>query len=462
MNKKVERIKYLTVYLNNCRNSYYNNSESLISDKEYDELFDELSKLENETDVIMANSPTQTVGCEVKSKLEKTTHSHPMLSLDKTKSIEDLKKFLDDKDGLLMHKLDGLTILLTYDDGILIKAETRGNGEIGEDVTHNAKQFYNIPLQIEYKKHLELEGEAIITYDDFERINTELPEDKRYKNPRNLVSGSVRQLDSSIAAKRHIKFLVWKVPSIKLQKDTMYFRLKFAQKLGFDTVPMWRINIVDLEDCIEKLKEGFIESFVDIYELKAGFYDDIVKLDGFGEKSTDKLMDAIEKSKTTTLDRFIYSLSIPLVGRTASKDISKFFDGNFDKFIKDVLLQDFTQLDNFGDALDSSIHTYFHDHIDDVIELSEYFTFEKADKNNTGKDLSGITFVITGSLNIFKNREEAIKEIESVGGKVSGSVSAKTNYLVNNDVNSTSGKNKKAKELGIPIINEKQLVEMIR
>lgn len=654
MNKKVERIKHLTTYLNNCRNSYYNNSESLISDKEYDELFDELLALENETDVIMSNSPTQTVGYEVKSKLEKTTHSHPMLSLDKTKSIEDLKKFAGDKECLLMHKLDGLTVLLTYNNGELIKAETRGNGEVGEDITHNAKVFENIPLKIEHKGHLEIEGEAIITYNDFEKINAELDENNKYKNPRNLVSGSVRQLDSSIAANRHIKFVVWKVPSIT--NTSMIDSITYMKELGFDIVPFEFINhktnnyeelieslknkantlgypidglVIDYDDiqyglslgttghhprhslafkfyeneevtivkdiewsvgktgqitpvavfepialcgttverasvhnvsilteldlhvgdeitvykaneiipqirenlsktakgryivlpnecpicggetkpvkekdtivltctnpnCKGKLlgklthfcsknamnieglsestlekfiEEGFVESFIDVYELKAGFYDDIVRLDGFGKRSTDKLMEAIENSRNTTLDRFIYSLSIPLIGRTASKDIAKFFNYDYEDFKKYGIVTHYKQIERFGDSMNDSLHNWLNRNHLEMEELASYFNFEKPQVvaiTDDLKNLSGKTFVITGSLNIFKNREEAIKEIESVGGKVSGSVSAKTNYLVNNDVNSTSGKNKKAKELGIPIISEEQLVEMIR
>ena len=213
---KVKRIKELTQQLNHYRDSYYNNSVSEISDHEYDDLFDELKKLEEETNIIMANSPTHTVGYEVKSKLEKVKHSHSMLSLDKTKSVDDLKKFAGDKNCLLMCKMDGLTVLLTYENGELIQAETRGNGEEGEIITHNARVFENIPLHIDYTGYLEIEGEAVITYDDFEKINSKLPENEKYKNPRNLVSGSVRQLDSNIATQRHIKFIAWKIPNLIL------------------------------------------------------------------------------------------------------------------------------------------------------------------------------------------------------------------------------------------------------
>lgn len=231
---KISKIKELVSQLNKYRDSYYNDSDSKISDYEYDILFDELKRLENETGCIMSNSPTQTVGYEVKSALEKHKHSHPMLSLDKTKSISDLVKFAGNKDCLLMHKLDGLTVLLTYDDGVLTLAETRGNAEEGEIITHNARVFKNIPLTIPYKGHFEVEGEAIITYGDFEKINSKLHDDKKYKNPRNLVSGSVRQLDSSIAANRNIQFIVWKIPTNL--GDTYTNRFEKAREFGFDVV----------------------------------------------------------------------------------------------------------------------------------------------------------------------------------------------------------------------------------
>lgn len=307
MNKRVQRIKELTKLLNQYRDSYYNDSVSEISDQEYDNLFDELKELEEETNIVMTNSPTQTVGYEVKSKLEKVKHSHPMLSLDKTKSTEDLKKFAGDKDSLLMCKMDGLTILLTYENGELIQAETRGNGEEGENVTHNAKVFENIPLHIDYTGHLETEGEAVITYDDFEEINIKLPDEEKYKNPRNLVSGSVRQLDSCVAAQRHIKFVVWKVPTIEdeIKSDNSFlFRLNFVRDLGFEIVPFlsYSNNTSDCENCekmIESLREearrkgypidGLVMTYNDIdygkslgttghhpkHSLAFKFYDDI-------------------------------------------------------------------------------------------------------------------------------------------------------------------------------------------
>lgn len=659
---KIKRLKELTKQLNQYRNSYYNNSVSEISDQEYDNLFDELKQLEEETNIIMANSPTHTVGYEVKSKLEKVKHSHKMLSLDKTKSVEDLKKFAGDKDCLLMCKMDGLTILLTYENGELVKAETRGDGEIGEDVTHNAKVFENVPLHIDYMGHFETEGEAIITYEDFEKINSKLPENEKYKNPRNLVSGSVRQLDSNIAAQRHIKFIAWKVPKTEASKHDKYFAKKLEQvkELGFDIVPYLIYFEDTIENRIEILKntarelgypiDGLVITYNDIvygeslgstghhpkHSLAFKFYDDIYptklldveftigktgvltptavfepveidgtmveraslhnlsvmrelgvefigqeinvykanqiipqvysaepimsfkdhedeeeiksivipdkcpicganteiprendvavlvctnknckgkllgklshfvsknainidglseqtlqkfidlgwlnsfrniyylsehkeemyKLDGFGKKSVDKLLESIEKSRNTTLDRFIYGLCIPLIGRTASKTIAKEFKNKAEEFY-DIWCHgyDFTKIDDFGDAMNNSMQDFIRYNYRWIAEFIGEFIFREPDNNGNVKQvLEGKTFVITGSLKAYKNREELVSVIERNGGKVSGSVSAKTSYLINNDVTSTSGKNKKANELGIPIISEGEFVQMI-
>lgn len=652
---KINRVKELVYQLNRYRDSYYNDSDSQISDYVYDTLFDELKCLEEETGCIMSNSPTQTVGYEVKSALEKHKHSHPMLSLDKTKSISDLIKFAGDKDCLLMHKLDGLTVLLTYENGVLKLAETRGNAEEGEIITHNARVFKNIPLTIPYKGHFEIEGEAIITYGDFEKINSKLPDDKKYKNPRNLVSGSVRQLDSSIAANRNIQFIVWKIPTDL--GDTYTDRFEKAREFGFDIVkniaickhdsakdydryayelktvstelgipidglvvayndiqygeslgatghhprhsisykfydeevttilkdvewsmgktgdltPVALFDEVELEGTtvsraslhnisickelqlgtgdeitvykanaiipqvrenltksnhliipstcpvcggtteiikdndtevlrcinpyckgkmlgklshavsknalnIDGLSESTLEKFIelgwvssikDIYQLYL-HEGELKSLDGFGKKSTDKLLTAIENSRRTTWDRFTYALSIPLIGRTASKTIYKYFKGDYDEFTKAWSCGfgfDWTKLDDFGSAMHTSMARFYLDNSEVIKEIANELIFEnpkpKIVTDNT-KDLSGKTFVITGSLGWFANRDVAKEEIELHNGKVSGSVSAKTDYLVNNDISSNSGKNKKAKELGIPIISEEQLIAMLR
>lgn len=651
---QIEKIKKLVERLNYHCDLYYNKQSPEISDYEYDCMFDELSRLEKETGIIMSNSPTQTVGHEVRSDLEKVTHSHPMLSLGKTKNINDLKKFIGNKVCCLMCKMDGLTILLTYEDGYLVQAETRGNGEVGEIVTHNAKVFDNIPLYIDYPGHLEVEGEAIITYNDFNKINSNISDDdKKYKNPRNLVSGSVRQLDSHIAAKRHIKFIAWKIPKGMDNIGAMYERLNFAYNLGFDVVPTIGVGIrnTTIEDNIRELKDrasklgypidgmvvtyddikygeslgmtghhpkhslafkfydeevetvlrdiewgmgktgqltpvavfdpveidgtiveraslhnvsimkelelsygdiitvyksnmiipqvkdnldrslsnictpplkcpicshdtkivkendteilvctndhcsgkllgiishavsknalnidglsestiekfinlGWLKSIKDIYHLSEHKYD-MVQLNGFGGTSVKKLLESIEKSRNTTLDRFIYSLSIPLIGRSASKTISKYFNGDVNKFMEAwKCVYDFTwnQLNDFGLSMHNSMVNFYLNNYRDINSLLEEFTFKNVCTQNTSNKLEGKVFVITGSLNQFANRDEAKNKIELLGGKVSGSISAKTSYLVNNDINSTSSKNKKAKQLNIPIITEKELISII-
>lgn len=659
---KIKRLKELTEQLNHYRDSYYNDSESLISDKQYDDLYDELQALEQETGIIMSNSPTKTVGYEVKSKLEKVKHSHPMLSLNKTKSIDELKKFANNRDCLLMCKMDGLTVLLTYENGELIQAETRGNGEEGEIITHNAKVFENIPVHIDYTGHLEVEGEAIIVYDDFEKINSKLPENEKYKNPRNLVSGSVRQLDSNIAAQRHIKFIAWKVPYVIKEKyaiKTMVDRFSLIEELGFETVPqviiksweehydeyikilkeiaqekgfpidglvmtyndisygeslgmtghhpkhslafkfyddiyptelldveftmgktgvltptaifkpveidgtvveraslhnisimeelgitrkgqtvnVYKSNqiipqidsvedddieitddnmIIPVETCpicgadtkiiqennskvlicandnckgkllgklvhfcsknainIEGMSEatlqflidkGWIKSFKDIYKLDY-HRENWKEYDGFGDKSVDKLLDAVENSRKTTFDRFIYSLSIPQIGRSASKDIAKYCHNSIDEFafIMENTSLEFAAIDGIGVSATTSLDDWWNTNRDMFYELAEEFIFatNKKENNNVSVDLSGKIFVITGSLNHYKNRDELVSIIESMGGKVSGSVSAKTSYLINNDTQSSSSKNQKAKQLNIPIISEQDFINMI-
>lgn len=650
---KVKRIQELVKQLNEYRDVYYNEARSDVSDAEYDRLFDELSELENETGVVYTNSPTQTVGYEVKSELEKVEHSHPMLSLDKTKSVDDLVKFAGDKDCILSLKMDGLTCLLTYENGELVQAETRGDGEIGELITHNAKVFENIPLSIDYKGHFEIEGEAIITYDDFNKINEFLPEDKKNKNPRNLASGSVRQLDSKIAAQRHIKFIAWKVPT-DIASSSFINRLLYASNLGFDTVPFLPIrgncnaefiNIVveqlrkrakeksfpidglvatynditygeslgmtghhpkhsiafkfydeeaetvlkniewsmgkigsltpvaifdpveidgtmveraslhnvsiltklDLqigdtitvykanqiipqvkenlsaknresayiripsqcpvcesptqivkendsevlmctnthckgkllgrvshfvskkgmdisglsEETIKKLIElGWIAEITDIYNLDQ-YYDRLSTMSGFGKKSVDKLRTSIENSKTVRLDKFIASLSIPGIGTSQSKELVKAF-GTWDKFRDaSVGYYNFTQLDGFGDVLNNNIHSWFEDMSNIADYLASLMTFESEDNSKTSNSLNGKSFVVTGKVYKFKNRDEVKEAIEKFGGKVTGSVTKSTFALINNDIESNSSKNKKAKELGVQIINEEQLIEML-
>ena len=648
---KICRLKELTEQLNRYRNSYYNNSESLISDKQYDDLFDELQVLEEETGIVMSNSPTKTVGYEVKSKLEKVKHSHPMLSLDKTKSTDDLIKFSDGRDCIISLKLDGLTVLNTYDNGVLRQSETRGNGEEGEIITHNAKVFDNLPLNIPFDRKFEIEGEAIITQYNFEKINT----NGEYKNCRNLASGSVRQLDSNITKDRHVRFIAWKIP---FGVTTYSKGFEIAAQYGFEVVPYVKYNssIDNIEKKIEELKTiakekslpidglvitynnveygkslgvtghhpkhslafkfyddvyptelldveftmgktgvltptamfkpveidgtvvekaslhnisimkelgithkgqivnvfkanqvipqidsvepidsddeldvieiptkcpicgsateivkdnesevlictnpdcrgkllgqlshfvsknainvdglsvqtlqklidlGWVKSFPDIYHL-FDHKEEMYKLDGFGKKSVDKLLDNIQKSRNTELSRFIYALSIPLIGRTASKEIAKACYDDITIFIgmikSNQLYKLVNDIDGFGDTMLKSLCDYVKLHMSGIEALSEEFIFAKRECNSSKSDLSGKTFVITGSLNHYKNRDELVGVIESLGGKISGSVSSKTSFLINNDTESNSSKNRKAKELGIPIISESNFLNMI-
>lgn len=653
----VERIKKLVDKLNFYNNEYYNKNNSIISDKEYDKLFDELKQLEEKTGFVMSNSPTINVGCEVKSELKKVRHNHKMLSLDKTKSIPDLIKFLNSNEGIMMLKMDGLTVSLRYLNGQLVSAETRGDSEIGEDILHNAKVFTNIPLKIDYKEELIVDGEAIITYNTFEKINNKLPEDKKYKNPRNLASGSVRQLDSKIAKDRNIKFIAWKVVKGFYGND-FHDKLICLYDLGFEIVPCIRTNSrkeCDFEDFIEELKDeadllnypidgvvvginnieygeslgetshhlrsqiaykfydeevktvlkdiewscgktgqitpvaifepieidgtivekaslhnisimkelyprewhsgltltvykanqiipqvskvehiydccakrlsiplrcpicggetkvqqennskilmctnpncrgkllgklthfvsrnamnidglseatleklinfGWIESFIDIYRLKDRYGYNLSKFDGFGKKSVDKLYDAIEASKNTTLDRFINALSIPLIGKSASKTIAKYFYYDFDKFIYAWRFGyfDWTQLEDFGLNMHNSMEEYISNNHKMIEELAKYMNFEKPHKSQVVSNsnvLKDKVFVITGSLNKFKNRDEAKNAIENAGGKVTGSVTSKTSCLICNE-KSNSSKYKKAKELNIEVLTEEEFL----
>lgn len=654
--EKVKRIKDLVKQLNEYRDSYYNEARPVVSDAAYDKLFDELSELEKETGVVYANSPTQTVGYVVKSELEKVKHSHPMLSLDKTKSVDDLVKFAGEKDCILSLKMDGLTCLLTYENGELVQGETRGDGEVGELITHNARVFENIPLTIDYKGHFEIEGEAIITYDDFNKINEPLSEDKKYKNPRNLASGSVRQLDSKTAAKRHIKFIAWKVPtevpkgicsnsflhrlmcardfgfeiisfltysssdkehlpemieSLKTKAHNYgypidglvmtYNDIQYGESLGMtghhpkhsiafkfydeevetvlkniewsmgkigsltpvaifdpveidgtmveraslhnvsiltkldlqigDTIIVYKANQIipqvkenlsakdresayiripsqcpvcesstqivkendsevlmctnphckgkllgrvshfvskkgmDIsglsEETIKKFIElGWIAEITDVYNLEQ-HYDRLSTMSGFGRKSVDKLRKSIENSKTVRLDKFITSLSIPGIGTSQSRELVKVFNTWDDFRDASVGCYNFTQIDGFGDVLNKNIHSWFKDMCGIADNLASLMTFEAKEKQNADNSLDGKSFVVTGKVFRFKNRDEVKTEIEKRGGKVTGSVTKSTYALINNDIESNSSKNKKAKELDVQIINEDQLIEML-
>ena len=643
---KIIKIKQLVRQLNHYRNLYYNDSISMIPDKQYDDMYDKLKRMEEETGIVMSNSPTTTVGYVVKSSLEKTTHSHPMLSLDKTKSVNDLIKFSSGKDCVISLKMDGLTVLNTYENGTLQKSETRGDGEVGELITHNARVFDNFPINIPFDRRFEIEGEAIITKDDFEHINT----NGEYKTCRNLASGSVRQLDSRIAKDRHVHFIAWKVPfgfttyidGFRIAKDygfevvpyvtynsniddinkkieqlkamaeeksypidglvISYNDVEYGKSLGMtghhpkhslafkfydeeavtilqdikwgmgktgqltpvsifnevqldnttvnkaslhnvsilkelqlgigdeitvykanQIIPQIRENLTKSNTCIvpdkcpicgqptrivkendsevlmcenpdckgkllgklvhassrnaldiENLSESTIEKFInlgwlnsiqDIYHL-SDHENEMKTLDGFGKKSVEKLLNSIEKSRSTSLERFIYSLSIPLIGKSVSKDISKLCEENFDNLIDLMksLPEKLLSIDGFGITMMNSMTKWWYENSLWVYELSKEFTFETSNpiSSNVENTLNDKTFVITGSVNYYPNRDALKADIETHGGKVSGSISSKTDYLINNDINSNSSKNQKAKSLNIPIISEDQFLAMIR
>lgn len=648
---KLERIKQLIKDLNNASYAYYNNVP-IMPDYEWDKMYDELINLEEETGIILSNSPTHNVGYSVANELKEVEHNHPMLSLDKTKSIGELIEFIGNKDCFLSVKADGLTTSLHYINGKLIGAETRGDGVRGTECLQNVLTMKNVPKEIPYKDELIIDGETIIGWDTFREINDKLPEDKKYKHPRNLVSGSLQLLDSKEAANRNMRFIAWrvikgfkhKIPSEDLfkakdigfeiipilksprinQKKELEILLnqiresadshnipydgavmavddyKIAESMGrtdkffrhsmaykyedelFETVltdiewntsktglinPVAIFNPVDLNgaittratlhnityikdmmlgigdrirvyrsnmvipkvhdsidksgnfnipskcpicgqltriikendsevlmcenpDCkgkllgklvhaasrnaldIENLSESTIEKFInlgwlnsikDIYYL-SDHEDEMKILNGFGKKSVEKLLDSIEKSRNTNLQRFLYSLSIPLLGNSISKDIAEFCGNNFNSFVgalteggKDA----FTSINGIGEALGKSIINYWNKHNEEIIDLAQEFIFSKDEKIENDK-INGKVFVVTGSVHHYANRNELKADIEKNGGKVTGSVTSKTSYLINNDIDSNSSKNKKAKELNIPIITEEQFLSMLK
>lgn len=654
--KKIERMKELINTLNNASNAYYNQSP-IMSDYEWDKLYDELATLEYATEIVLADSPTHNIGYSVADELKEVEHNHPMLSLDKTKSVDELIEFIGDKDCFLSVKADGLTTSLHYINGELIGAETRGDGVRGTECLQNVLTMKNVPKEIPYKDELIIDGETIIGWDTFREINDKLPEDKKYKHPRNLVSGSLQLLDSKEAASRNMRFVAWRVikgfehktPSEDLFKakdigfeiipilksprinqkeelvillnqiresadshnipydgavmavdnykiaDSMgrtdkFFRHSMAYKyedelfetiltdiewntsktglinpvaifepidlngaittratlhnityiknmmLGVgDRIRVYRSNMVipkvhdsidksgnfkipdkcpicgqpttivkenDSEvlmcenpNCkgkllgklvhaasrntldIENLSESTIEKFInlgwlnsikDIYHL-SDYENEMKVLDGFGKKSVEKLLNSIERSRKTSLERFLYSLSIPLLGKSASKMISEAVDYDVQEFASimyDKGAKFFRYLPGIGDAIIDSLQTYWNKNESEFMSLTFELHFEKKKNpinlilNNTSLD--GKTFVVTGSVNHYKNRDELKSDIVAHGGTVTGSVSSKTSYLINNDINSTSSKNQKAKSLGIPIISEDQFLTMIR
>lgn len=650
MDKKRERMKELTELLTKAGKAYYQESREIMSNFEYDRLYDELQKLEEETGIVLAGSPTRQVGYEVLEELPKERHEQPMLSLDKTKEVEVLKDFVGAHKVLLSWKMDGLTVVLTYREGTLFKAVTRGNGEIGEVITNNARVFENVSLTIPYKGELVLRGEAVISYENFEKINEEIADvDAKYKNPRNLCSGSVRQLNNEITARRHVQFFAFSlvradgvdfensrekqftwlseqgfdvvehkmvtretveetvawfaeeiennpIPSdglVAIYDDIAYgislgrtakfprdaFAFKWADEikethllsiewspsrtglinpvaifepvelegttvsrasvhnlsimkalqLGIgDTIQVYKANMIipqiaenltrsgnmkipqtcpvcggvtriqrtaDVEtlyctnpECqAKKIKSfalfvsrdamnmegmseatlekfigsGFIHEFADIFRLSR-YKDAIVEMEGFGEKSYEKLMAGIGQARNTTLPRLIYSLGIPNIGVANAKMICKAFDYDLEK-IRTADAETMAGIDGIGEVIGAAVADYFQDakKAEQLDDLLEEIHLEKYVPNETEQIFAGKNFVITGSLIHFANRNELKAKIEEKGGKVTGSVTSKTDYLINNDTQSSTSKNKKAKELEIPVISEEDFLGML-
>lgn len=645
---KKERMQELIKILNEASKAYYAEDREIMSNFEYDRLYEELEGLEKETGIVLSGSPTVSVGYESVEELPKERHESPMLSLGKTKSREELKDWLQGKEAILSWKLDGLTVVLTYRNGALFKAVTRGNGEIGEVITGNARTFKNIPLNIAFKGELVLRGEAVITYSDFEKINEEIPEaEAKYKNPRNLCSGSVRQLNNEITAKRNVRFYAFtlvsaedvdfhnsreeqfrflekqgfevverkmvtpdtilsaisefenKIPTYDVPSDGLvltYEDIAYGKSLGRtakfprdaiafkwadeirettltevewsasrtglinpvaifmpvelegttvsrasvhnvsivkelklgigDRITVYKANMIipqiaenltqsgnlsipatcpvcggetkiqnmnDTEtlyctnpECAAKkiksftlfvsrdalnmeglseatlekfISMGFIHEYADLFHLTE-HRDAIVDMEGFGEKSYANLVDSIEKARNTTLPRLIYGLGIANIGLVNAKMLCRHFDYDLD-VLQSAKEEELSDIEGVGDVIAGAFVSYMNnpanrekiDHL--LLELH----LEKPESSTENQNLAGLSFVVTGTLNSFENRNALKEEIEKRGGKVTGSVTSKTECLINNDVTSSSSKNKKAKELNVPILSEEDFLQ---
>jgi DNA ligase (NAD+) len=647
--------------LNRASEAYYNTGQPIMSDYEFDKKIEELKQWEEEIGIVLSNSPTHNVGATVLDNIKEVTHKTPMLSLEKCHSVEEIIKFANNHNLVASIKLDGLTVRLTYKDGDLVLAESRGNGIVGSDVTEHVKQFTNVPLHINKEGTYVIDGEALIKSDDFAEVN----KNGEYKNSRNLAAGTLSSLDTSVVKERRLSWYAWEVVEGAKENDSFTFSLMEAEELGLDVVPNANLGYseMDIEEvieyCFDKAKEynlpqdgvvfkfddveygkslgntshhfrngiaykvfndsvetilrdiewscgktgiltpvaifdtvdidgsevsraslhnisimeeimdspwigqkigvykanliipairwaeqvdydnqnssnkqfldipsvcpicgqptkiikendsevlyctnedckgrllgqlthavsksalnisglsestldrlikfGWVTSIKDIYHLSS-YKNHMQILDGFGKRSIEKLLNSIEESRNTNFQRFLYALSIPLLGKSASKMIAEAVDRDFDTFIDEMTMKGaeyFKYLPGIGDALINSLNTYWKSHYSEIIQLANEFTFEKPNLilNEIPKTLQGKTFVVTGSVNHYKNRDELKADIVTHGGTVVGSVSSKTSYLINNDINSTSSKNQKAKSLNIPIISEEDFLKMIQ
>lgn len=650
MGDKLQQMKSLVELLNRAAKAYYQENREIMPNIEYDRLYDELVALEKETGVVLSDSPTVRVGYELLTSLPKARHESPMLSLDKTKELNALKQWLGEHRGILAWKLDGLTIVLTYNDGNLSQAVTRGNGEVGEVITNNVRVFRNIPVVVPYKGTLVLRGEAVISYSDFDKINAEIEDiDAKYKNPRNLCSGTVRQLNNRITAERNVNFFAFSlvkadgvdfqnsrikqmewlksqgfdvalykpVDAANLEETVSWFTsqieesdlpadglvlayddIAYGQSLGRtakfpkdaiafkwqdeiretkligiewsasrtglinpialfepvelegttvkraslhnisvmeglqigigDTICVYKANMIipqiaenltrsglveipegcpvcggetairqengvkslfcTNEKCLAKqikafthfvsrdamnieglseatiekfIAKGFIREYADIFRLDR-YRDEIVQMEGFGEKSYQKLLDAINKARNTNTVRLLYSLGIPNIGLSNARLISGKFDHDWNR-IMDATQEELIRISGIGDVMVGEyVHFFSQDKNRQIIQdLLPEVIFESPEAVTADLLFENVQFVITGSVEHFKNRNELKNTIEVRGGKVTDSVTAKTNYLINNDTTSGSSKNKKAKELGVPIISESQFLDWL-
>lgn len=646
---QIDRMKKLNEILSNAADAYYNTGIEIISDREYDILYDELEQLEKETGIILSGSRTQKVGYEVSSSLKKVKHTSKMLSLDKTKSIDELTAWLGENTGFLSWKLDGLTIVLTYENGVLLQAVTRGNGETGEDITVNARHIIGIPTAIPFTDKLVIRGEALMKYKDFESVNSQIEDGAKYKNPRNLCVGTVRNLDSKVTAERNINFFAFTLVSAEgYEENSFAERLKWLANLGFqcvdgtkvtkdnlednvkkyeksinenefpsdglvlmlddvaygislgetshaprnaiafkwhdetadtkllevewsasrtgllnpvaifepvelegttvsrasvhnlsivkqlklgigDTISVYKANMIipqilenktgsdnleipcncpvchgktevktsdeDVEtvycinpSCPAKLigrfehfvqrdamniiglstatietliNKGFIRNFRDFYHIN-NYKDKIESLEGFGKRSYEKMWDAINNSRKTELSRVLYAMGISNIGRAASKLICSVYPSP--DMLETLTVEELTSIDTIGEVLARDFVDFFNNenNLKEYHELLAELEIAEPEKIETDTAISEKIFVITGSVNIWKNRNELTDYIESKGGKVAKSVTSKTNYLINNDSTSNSSKNKKAKELGVAIITEEEFKKMAK
>ena len=640
---KIGRMKELNEILAKAADSYYNSGKEIMSDHEYDTLYDELEALEKETGIVLNGSRTQQVGYEVASSLTKVKHTSKMLSLDKTKSVDELTEWLGGNKGFLSWKLDGLTLVLTFENGSLVQAVTRGNGEVGEDITSNARHIIGIPAKIPFTGKMVVRGESLMKYEDFKRVNSQSEDGPQYKNPRNLCVGTVRNLDSKVTAERNINFFAFNLVSAEgYENNSFAERIEWLKSLGFqtvygikvtaddlaeniaefeknivtnefpsdglvlmlddvaygaslgetshaprngmafkwrdetadtilreiewsasrtgllnpvaifdpvelegttvsrasvhnvsivkqlklgigDTLSIYKANMIipqvlenktgsasaeipavcpicggnteiktsddDVETlyCVNKncpakhigkfehfvqrdamnivglstatietfVSEGFVKKYSDFYHL-SDHEEKIVTMEGFGKRSYQKIQEAVEASRKTEMSRVLYSVGIPNIGRSASRLICSAYP-EMDKLEK-LTVEELTAIDGIGDVLANDYVAFFAnaDNLSEYHELLSELEIAAPEAVNTDSPVSGKTFVITGSVNIWKNRNELKAYIESLGGKVSGSVSSKTNYLINNDSTSNSSKNKTAKSLNVPIITEEE------